>query len=191
MRVGVLRKEIGTCVNRWWRSFQDDLPSAINSGDMAKRMMNVICTTTSSILVSREMLNKVGFFDEDLSFWQEYELCIRLAQETEFYFVPEALVVYRVDNSDKQRLTNKYHEWWSAVEYIHKKHEKLYSRLSFNERRLAKLLVYGDAYGRSINSGLEEEKKKMLRRIKIYSFPEIIRDKIRTAWSTLEGFRRK
>lgn len=168
-------------------SFQDDLPSAINSGNMAKRVLNVICTTTSSILLSREILDKVGLFDENLSFWQEYELCIRLAQETEFYFVPEALVVYRVDVSDKGRLTNKYEEWWGAVEYILHKHKGLYSKLSFNERRLAKLLIYRDAYGRSINCGLDKEGKMMLRRIKIYSFPEILRDKIRAAWSTLKG----
>ncbi len=160
-------------------TFQDELPDIKNRGNMSKRVLYEICTTTSSILVSKDILNAVGLFDETLRFWQEYELCIRLAQITNFYFVPNTLIVYRVDVSDKGRLTNKYYEWWDAVDYIRKKHCKLYSKLSLFERRKSMLLVYKDAYGRAMNSGLEAEGKRIFKKVKLLSSPEIIRDKIK------------
>ena len=46
-------------------------------------------------------------FDENIRFWQEYELSIRLAQRKPFVYVNEPLSIYRVDRNDTQRLTNK------------------------------------------------------------------------------------
>lgn len=136
-------------------SYIDLFPNESFYGDMSKKILQTICcTTTSNILASRKALFDVGLFDEDLKFWQEYELTIRLAQRKPFYFVNELLTVYRVDKSDKNRLTNKYYAWIDAVKYIHKKHQILYKKLSKLEYFKVNLLICYDAIPRCKSSGL-------------------------------------
>lgn len=134
--------------------YRDDLPNSKYKGDLSTEILMSICTTTSAIFVKRDMLFEVGLFDENLKFWQEYELSIRLAQKTFFYFVNEPLVVYRVDLNDSQRLTNKFYAWMEAVDYIKGKHHKLYNRLTFFQRVRCKRLISNDAVVRCKNSGM-------------------------------------
>lgn len=133
--------------------YEDLLPRDYFSGDMRKKILMSICTTTSCILVLRQALLEIGMFDESLRFWQEYEMTIRLAQRKPFYFVNEALVVYRVDTHDKGRLTNKFDAWKNSVIYIYEKHNSLFSKLSWLEREKVKINYYLDAIGRAKNSG--------------------------------------
>lgn len=134
--------------------YKDILPKHSLNGDMSKMILYTICTTTSCILLSRKTLITIGLFDEDLNFWQEYEMSIRMAQISHFCYVDEALTVYRVCKSDKARLTNKYFEWLEAVKYIHEKHQKLYQKLNYIERYKVKNLVWDDARKRCMSSGL-------------------------------------
>lgn len=135
--------------------YSEVLPHPLYSGDLSRRILYTICTTTSCILVKRKALFDIGLFDEDLKFWQEYELTIRLAQRKPFYFVDEALLVYRVDTQDKNRLTNKYYEWCKATKYIRQKHAVLYSKLNFKEQLKVKDLIWRDAVDRCKSSGLQ------------------------------------
>lgn len=135
--------------------YKDSLPVSSQWGDMCKKILQTIPTTTTCILVDRQALIDVGMFDENLKFWQEYELTIRLAQRKSFYCVCEPLCIYRVDKTDAQRLTNKYHEWKKAVKYIRKKHHALYNQLSFVEKYKAWNLVWVDALKRCKVSGLK------------------------------------
>lgn len=121
------------------------LPSFNSGGDLSRTILWNICTTTSCIMVRKDALLSIELFDENLKFWQEYELTIRLAQRGSFYYVNEPLVVYRVDKSDVSRLTNKFYEWKSAVKYIREKHHNLYCKLCFSERIKAKVLYWTDA----------------------------------------------
>ncbi len=125
-----------------------------NRGDMSKKILYTICTTTSCILVKRSLLNEIGNFNESLKFWQEYELTIRLAQKTPFYYVWKSLVVYRIDTADPKRLTNKFYEWRNTVKQIYSIHHNLYNGLSFKEKLLVKYLMLGDAKLRSSNANL-------------------------------------
>jgi glycosyltransferase involved in cell wall biosynthesis len=133
----------------------DMLPNKKRSGDFSKLILQRIVTTTSAIIVSKKLLYDVGLFDETLKFWQEYEMTIRLAQVTSFDFVSEPLLVYRVDTNDKNRLTNKFYAWKSAVKYIYRKHCALYSKLSLKEKVFAKRTYWYDAKVRAKNSGLK------------------------------------
>lgn len=130
------------------------LPSQDHCGDMSRKILQAICTTTSIILVKRQALLDVGMFDENLKFWQEYELTIRLAQRKPFYFVNEPLITYRLDLKDKNRLTNKFYEWKRTVKQIHDKHKALYDNLTFRETLGAHLVVCIDACGRCDACGL-------------------------------------
>lgn len=112
------------------------------SGDMSHKILMVIIPTTSTILVKKPLLIEVGLFDEMLKYWQEYELSIRLAQKTEYYYVNEQLVVYRVDIKDNNRLSNKYKGWKEAVKYVFNKHHALYKNISFKEKIWVKQMVW-------------------------------------------------
>lgn len=103
------------------------LPSKLFQGNISSLILSSIVTTTSAILVKKKTLFRVGLFDENLRFWQEYDLSIRIAQKSEFYFVPEPLIKYRIDKNDKNRLTNKYEEWKISVKYIENKYKFLYN----------------------------------------------------------------
>lgn len=133
--------------------FVDSLPTPYFSGDVHKKILMGICTTTTCMMAQRQSLCDVGLFDESLSFWQEYDLTIRLAQRKPFYYVNEPLSVYRVDVKDKGRLTNKFDEWKKAVKYIYAKHSDLYAQLNLLEREYVKINYVSDAILRSKNSG--------------------------------------
>lgn len=134
--------------------YTDLLPDSLLQGNMQKKILFSICCTTSTILVKKSALTEVGLFDEKLGFWQEYELTIRLAQRKPFYYVNDPLSVYRVNNQDTQRLTNKYHKWKKAVHYIYKKHAILYAQLNPIEKLQVYILYLGDATIRCKNAGL-------------------------------------
>lgn len=125
------------------------------NGNVSIKILLAIFTTTSLIMTRRNAIIEVGMFDEKLKFWQEYELSIRLAQIGEFHCINEPLIRYRVNESDTNRLTNKYYEWRSAVRYIHKKHECLYKKLTYFELFKSKSVVWKDAANRSRVCGMK------------------------------------
>jgi glycosyltransferase involved in cell wall biosynthesis len=51
-------------------------------------------TDTSTLVVGKDILEKINGFDENIRAYQEWDLCIRLARECEFDFVPECLTLY-------------------------------------------------------------------------------------------------
>ena len=109
----------------------------LKMGNMSRKIFTSICCLNITIMVNRDKLIEVGLFDEKIRFWQEYELTMRIAQISEFYFVDEVLAVYRINRNDNRRLTNKYDEWLKAVDYIYKKHAEEYSRLNVIEKYCA------------------------------------------------------
>ena len=135
--------------------YKDLLPSPYFSGDIHNKIFHTICCTTSSaMLISKQALIDIDYFDENLKFWQDYELTIRLAQRKPFYYVNEVLCVYRADRRDTNRLTNKYFEWKKAVKYIHQKHADLYGTLSPKELLISKIQEWDDARRRCSASHL-------------------------------------
>lgn len=143
------------------------IPSQLNpeyQGDVSRKILTAIFTTTSLILVKKQLLIAAGLFDENLKFWQEYELMIRLAQLTDFRYADTPLIQYRVDYKDPARLTNKYDGWRLAVNYVHRKHRGLYRKLSFNKYLKSKALVWEDASNRCKAAGMNK-KAKYFRRL--------------------------
>ena len=134
--------------------YSDQKPNPELWGDMSKKALWRTITTSSLMMVKRQTLIDIGLFDENLKFWQEYDLSISLAQRKPFYFVPEPLCLYRIDRNDKGRLTNKYFEWKLAVKYVRKKHKALYSKLGLLDRIRIKLLYLRDSRNRAQNAGL-------------------------------------
>ncbi len=135
--------EMGADLSEVW------LPNPQNQGDVHRRVLYEMICTSSTMMVKKELLFQAGLFDESLCFWQDYELCIRLAQITDFCFVNEPLCIYRVDRGDKQRLTNKYDGWKDTVKYINKIHCNLYEKQNLKERYLKQILYLKDAVFRT------------------------------------------
>lgn len=149
-------------------------------GDLKRRILMTIITTTSSLFVKKELLQAVGCFDEELKFWQEYELTIRLAQVSDIALCPECLLYYRVNPFDRQRLTNKYSEWKKSVDYVFHKHKKLYDECSWSYRILCRTLFYRDAVKRSYSVGVYGDTIKYLLLSFMLYLPFYIYDKINT-----------
>ena len=129
--------------------YEDWPPIEGGDGDLSHKILTKIYTITSGLLVKKALLLEVGCFDENLKFWQEYELVIRLAQETSIYAVKECLFVYRIDEYDGQRLTNKYKSWKASVHYVYKKHKQLYKKLPIVSQIDAVRMYHSEAYHRA------------------------------------------
>ncbi len=143
------------------------IPDPQYRGDVSKKVLTYIICTTSSLLVRRDVLEKVGLFDEELKFWQETELIIRMAQVSETDFVSESLMNYLQiqSKSDPKRLSVKLDEWLKAVEYINNKHKDLISDLNEDEKKQRLLLIYGDAANRCLLSGQMHKRRYYKKKI--------------------------
>lgn len=137
--------------------FVDWLPLVEGQGDLSVKILARIYLMTSGIMVRKSLFDKVGLFDENIRYWQEYELSIRMAQKTPFYAVDECLYVYRMDEADPNRLTNKYDTWKDSTQYIRHKHRNLYKKAPPSVRLDSLRLYYGEAINRGRRNGLRFE----------------------------------
>lgn len=139
-------------------------------GDISKKVFYTLFLL-GTLMIERELLETVGMFDENLRFWQDDELCIRLSKHTELFSVPGIHVVFRVDTNDKQRLSNNFTGWQTAVKYIHTKHRRGYRTLSFNEKLKYKKMVYADGLRRCDCEKLKWQKHLLWVKLKIVRVP--------------------
>jgi GT2 family glycosyltransferase len=51
------------------------------------------------MLIDYPLLRKIGFFDVDLPHYDGFELTLRLARQTQFVYLPEPLLDYRMHNT--------------------------------------------------------------------------------------------
>lgn len=128
--------------------FINVIPKVNQWGDMSKSILYRFSCTSTTMLIKKKALEEIGLFDENLKYWQDYELLIRLAQRKPFGCVEESLILYRIDKKDTNRLTHKYFEWKTSVRYIRKKHRNLYSQLDIKESIASIKLVLFDAIHR-------------------------------------------
>jgi glycosyltransferase involved in cell wall biosynthesis len=62
-------------------------------GDMSAEILRRNTTSTQVLVMRRAVLDKAGHFDATLKRFQDWDLMIRVAQETPFVFLPEPMVV--------------------------------------------------------------------------------------------------
>lgn len=73
-----------------------------NTGDIYRaQLVQDQVPRTSAVLMSREAFRSVGGFNTDLPARQDYELWLRLAENHQFEYVPEALVKAFVSRDDR------------------------------------------------------------------------------------------
>lgn len=62
-------------------------------GDMSDEILRRNTTSTQTLLIRRTVLDEAGHFTEDLKRYQDWDLMIRVAQVTQFVFLPDPMVV--------------------------------------------------------------------------------------------------
>jgi glycosyltransferase involved in cell wall biosynthesis len=64
---------------------------------------NIVSGSGSAVIARRELLERTGGFDEKLTFGEDWDLWLRLAEITDFDFVPDALVGIRLHDQSMQQ----------------------------------------------------------------------------------------
>ena len=131
-------------------------------GDLSKKVWEQVPFTTSCLIVKKEVFDKVGMFDENLRFWQEYEFAMRACQLYKVGVIRDYLVLYRVITSDESRLTNKIDGWEKAVDYIKSKHEDMLAMLDESDRKKFQHRIYSDGVLRANNCENLKQRRKYL-----------------------------
>ncbi len=139
--------------------------SKFKDGDISKDVLVRIIATTSTIMIRKSILDKVGLFDEELKFWQEYELSIRVLQKTKAKCIRDNLILYRIIDRDRNRLSNKIAGWEEAVEYIERKHKALFSALSEKDKALRQVYICIDGFNRGKSAGSYKTMLKYMWRV--------------------------
>lgn len=130
-------------------------------GDLSNIIFKEMVCLTSTFFCEKQLLVKAGLFDENLTHWQDYELCMRLFQLTKVTYVPQILVDINVDTKNMKRLSNQYHNWVKAVEYIRKKHEKIICS-SDAQFEFENLIIEDAANRKYLDGDRKGHRKKML-----------------------------
>jgi glycosyltransferase involved in cell wall biosynthesis len=71
--------------------------SRINaSGDVLEKLiLRYFLDNGSNALIPRKILEKIGYFDESLTYGEDWELCLRIAKQYSFVCVPKVQILYR------------------------------------------------------------------------------------------------
>ncbi len=104
-------------------------------GDISKQILHRSFIGTPTVLIYRELFDKVGFFDERMPRLQDWELMIRLSKMCRFYLINEPLVMAY---STPGNMSSSKIAWLRAIEIILDKH---YSWLSKHPDSLAHTLT--------------------------------------------------
>ena len=67
-------------------------------------LLSTIIGSVSSVFVKKECFEKVGYFDEELTSCQDWDMWLRIAEQFEFDFVPDILT--RINEHGEQISTN-------------------------------------------------------------------------------------
>lgn len=154
----------GSCINfRATKNITTQaLPDKAFKGNLSDKVFTRIFCRTSMLMIPRKVINDVDGFDEQLKFWQEYDLTIRICQKYKVDFVDEALVVIRQEVGDKERLSNKFDAWKENLVYFERKHENIIENLSKSNHRKWNSLIYYDAAARCEMIGDRKSQKHYL-----------------------------
>ena len=78
------------------------------------------------------------------------------------------MTLYRIINSDKNRLTNKLDGWEDAVQNVNEKYKGYIKELPDEAKRKRNLMISRDGAVRASNCGNKKKKREYLRRVLKY-----------------------
>lgn len=142
-------------------------------GNLSSESIVRTITVTSTMFIKKHVLIDSGLFDENLFAWQDYEMAIRVLQNTCATLIRENLVLYRQATNDKNKISENIDKWEDSVAYIEKKHAALISKLPQIDKNRRLLYKYIDGYNRANASRIG--RKKVYYASKILFSPRILR----------------
>ena len=87
----------------------------------------------SSLVIKRECLAKSGLFDPALNMAEDWDLLIRLARVTPIYPIPESLVIFEYELSDKK--TKNFQHWIASHDPVLEKAFQADPALTLGQKR--------------------------------------------------------
>jgi glycosyltransferase involved in cell wall biosynthesis len=153
-------------------------------GDIfTEQLMRDRVSPTSAVMVRKKCLEHVGGFDPALPARQDYELWTRIAQQYEFEFVKEPLVIIHTDSGN--RISQRIDQRIASKKHILSKYNKDIKRLDLHTRRQ----IFGTQYyttGRFLQ--LQEEYARSLWYLKksVRVHPTMYKSYIALVISTLQ-----
>jgi len=93
----------------WWRNGRQVNPKKRHrkpSGDIFRRSLDLCLVSPSAVMMRRELLEKVGYFDEDLPAAEDYDLWLRVSVEHSVPLLPDPLVIKRGGHPDQLSATS-------------------------------------------------------------------------------------
>ena len=88
----------------WWRNGRRVNPKKHHqkvSGNIFQRSLDLCLVSPSAVMLRRELLEKVGHFDEELPVAEDYDLWLRVAVDYPVELLPDPLVIKRGGHPDQ------------------------------------------------------------------------------------------
>jgi glycosyltransferase involved in cell wall biosynthesis len=135
-------------------------------GDIFEKCLPLCIISASSILMTRELFNSLGGFDESLPVCEDYDLWLRLSLRHPIAFIDQKLIIKRGGHADQ--LSKKY---WGMDRFRIKALEKLFAEKLSNEEQQLVLGELGNKYKILLNGFW---KRKRYFQWLLYKFRSII-----------------
>jgi len=136
---------------------------AVKRGNIFEELMKGNCvSTTSSVVVKRACLEKVGNFDSLLPSFQDYDLWIRIARHYEFEYVEDLLVNYY---EHEKKIWTNYEAIENGIAMMVERHG--------HSRELRKTFSYaylGLGVRRMMNGAMQQGRALLQKAMKLYPF---------------------
>ena len=101
------------------------------TGDIFRYCLALCIVSPSSVMLRKELFDKVGNFDESLPACEDYDLWLRIAVKYKFHFIEEALIIKRGGHADQ--LSRKY---WGMDRFRVSALKKLLDQDSLDKEKL-------------------------------------------------------
>ena len=101
------------------------------TGDIFRHCLALCIVSPSSVMLRKELFNKVGNFDESLPACEDYDLWLRIAVKYAFHFIEEPLIIKRGGHADQ--LSRKY---WGMDRFRVAALKKLLDQNSLDQEKL-------------------------------------------------------
>ncbi len=76
------------------------------SGDLFEKSLEMCIISASSVMIKREIFDKVGYFDENLEVCEDYDLWLRISKDYPVHFIDKPLIIKY--GGHKDQLSHKY-----------------------------------------------------------------------------------
>ena len=119
-------KDIGLVYTRYLEVLPDGRilreKQECNSGRVYERLIKNNFIGTSTVIIKREITKEVGFFDESLTFAEDWDYWLRISQEYQVRCIPEPLAKYYLPSNPRKKygayfrkFGNFVKKWWDVV----------------------------------------------------------------------------